>query len=233
MFTNKKDLFFDLDHTIWDFEKNANETLQELYLKYKFDELSGDPTSDAFIRTYTTNNHRLWGMYHLHQIDKPTLRRLRFEDTFTELGIDPQLFPWDFEEEYLAVCPTKTNLFPNAHETLSYLKGKYTLHLISNGFQDACERKLSGSQLNAYFETITISEVIGINKPDVRIFEHALEGGKAKKDASLMIGDNLDADVRGAQNFGMEAIYFNPLQAEVPSDIPYAIHDLKELQTLL
>ncbi len=232
MFTYKKDIFFDLDHTIWDFDRNAKETLQDLYVKYKFEDLCGDANPHHFITAYTSNNHRLWGLYHHNQIDKPTLRRLRFEDTFTELGIDPNLFPWDFEEEYLAVCPNKTNLFPNAHETLSYLKERYTLHLISNGFQEACERKLAGSQLADYFETITISEIVGINKPDARIFQHALQGGKANPDTSIMIGDNLDADVRGAQNFGMDAIYFNPLVAEVPSDVLHSITDLKELQQL-
>lgn len=233
MFTNKKDIFFDLDHTIWDFDRNASETLQELYLKYKFEDLCGQATPDAFINAYTSNNHRLWGLYHHHKIDKPTLRKLRFEDTFTQLGIDPNLFPWDFEEEYLDSCPNKTHLFPNAHETLEYLNKHYALHLISNGFQEACERKLAGSQLLGYFDTITISEVVGINKPDARIFEHALREGKANKASSMMVGDNLDADVRGAQNFGMDAVFFNPLSATVPADVAYSISDLKELQMLL
>ncbi|MCL7988020.1 YjjG family noncanonical pyrimidine nucleotidase [Sphingobacterium sp. lm-10] len=233
MFMNKKDIFFDLDHTIWDFDRNATETLEELYLKYKFEELCGQATPDAFISAYTSNNHRLWGLYHHHKIDKPTLRRLRFEDTFTQLGIDPNLFPWDFEEEYLASCPNKTHLFPHAHETLAYLKERYTLHLISNGFQEACERKLAGSQLSRYFDTITISEIVGINKPDSRIFEHALREGNASKSTSMMIGDNLDADVRGAQNFGMDAVFFNPLAAVVPNDIVHSISDLKDLQALL
>ncbi|MFD2743841.1 MULTISPECIES: YjjG family noncanonical pyrimidine nucleotidase [Sphingobacterium] len=232
MFTHKKDIFFDLDHTIWDFDRNATETLQELYVKYGFDELCGHAAPDSFITAYTSNNHRLWGLYHHNKIDKPTLRRLRFEDTFTELGIDPNLFPWDFEEEYLAVCPNKTHLFPHAHETLSYLKDRYTLHLISNGFQEACERKLAGNQLADYFDTITISELVGINKPDARIFQHALHEAKAAKQESIMIGDNLDADVRGAQNFGMDAIFFNPLSAAVPDDIEHSIADLKELQRL-
>ncbi len=232
MFTHKKDIFFDLDHTIWDFDRNAAETLKELYGKYEFAALCGRETPEDFITAYTSNNHRLWGLYHHHQIDKPTLRRLRFEDTFTELGIDPQLFPWEFEEEYLETCPNKTYLFPHAHETLAYLQERYTLHLISNGFQEACERKLAGSKLSPYFDTITISELVGINKPDARIFAHALREGNAQKESSIMIGDNLDADVRGGLNFGMDAIYFNPLAAPIPEDIPHSISDLKELQQL-
>ncbi|WKK57796.1 YjjG family noncanonical pyrimidine nucleotidase [Sphingobacterium sp. BN32] len=232
MFNDKKHLFFDLDHTIWDFDKNAEETLHDLYFKYKFDDLFNIPTSDSFIETYTVNNHRVWGLYHHGKIDKPTLRYLRFADTFTQLGVDPSMFPTEFEEEYLAICPTKTNLFPNAHETLAYLKDKYTLHLISNGFKEACEKKLEHSKLAPYFNTIVISEIVGINKPDPRIFEHALQNGQAQREQAVMIGDNIDADVRGAQNAGIEAIFFNPLEVEKPGDVNYMIKDLKELQEM-
>ena len=232
MFNDKKHLFFDLDHTIWDFDRNAEETLKELYYRYSFDEIFNSPSSEAFISTYTANSHRLWNLYHHGQIDKATLRKLRFADTFTQLGVNPELFPVEFEEEYLEICPTKTNLFPNAHETLTYLKDRYTLHLISNGFKEACEKKLKHSNLSIYFETIVISEIIGINKPDRRIFEHALNNGKAIKDEAVMIGDNIDADVRGAQNAGLEAIFFNPLEVEKPQDVNYMIKDLKELQEL-
>lgn len=232
MFTNKKDIFFDLDHTIWDFDKNAEETLHELYFKFKFDDLFQQNTADQFIGVYTVNNHRVWELYHHGKIDKTTLRKLRFADTFTELGVDPELFPTAFEEEYLAICPTKTNLFPHAIETLDYLQAKYNLHLISNGFKEACQSKLKHSNLSPYFKTIVISELFGVNKPDPRIFEHALNNGSAQKESSIMIGDNIDADVRGAQNVGMDAIFFNPVGANKPTDVNHMIIDLKELQQL-
>lgn len=232
MFQDKKHIFFDLDHTIWDFDRNAEETLHELYFRYSFDHIFNSPTSETFIATYTTNNHRLWDLYHHGKIDKPTLRKLRFADTFTQLGVNPELFPVAFEEEYLEICPTKTNLFPNAHETLGYLQDRYTLHLISNGFKEACEKKLEHSKLAPYFDTIVISEIVGINKPDRRIFEHALKNGKAIKEEAVMIGDNIDADVRGAQNAGLDAIFFNPLEVEKPQDINHMIKDLKELQQI-
>ena len=88
MFTHKKDIFFDLDHTIWDFDKNAEETLHELYFKFKFDDLFNQKTADKFIETYTINNHRVWDLYHHGKIDKPTLRKMRFADTFIEMGVD-------------------------------------------------------------------------------------------------------------------------------------------------
>lgn len=232
MFTHKKDIFFDLDHTIWDFDKNAQETLHDLYFKYKFDDLFHQKTSDRFIEVYTANNHRVWALYHHKKIDKQTLRKMRFADTFTELGVDPELFPVSFEDEYLAICPTKTNLFPNAIETLDYLKEKYNLHLISNGFKEACQSKLKYSNLKPYFKTIVISEIIGINKPDPKIFEYALQNGEAHKEHSIMIGDNIDADIRGAQNAGIEAIFFNAIGAEKPHDVNHMIVDLKELQQL-
>lgn len=232
MFQNKKHLFFDLDHTIWDFDKNAEETLHDLYYKYEFDDLFNNPSSEAFIETYTSNNHRLWGLYHHGKIDKASLRKLRFADTFSQLGVNPDLFPISFEEEYLEICPTKTNLFPHAHETLAYLQSRYSLHLISNGFKEACEKKLEHSKLSPYFNTIVISEIIGINKPDPRIFQHALTHGQANKEQAVMIGDNLDADVRGAQNAGMDAIFFNPLAQDKPDDVPHMIQDLKELQEI-
>lgn len=233
MFTAKKDIFFDLDHTIWDFDKNAHETLHELYYKYQFDVLFNHVESTPFIRAYTANNHRLWGLYHHGKIDKATLRKLRFEDTFTQLGVSVELFPKDFEEEYIAICPTKTNLFPHAHETLTYLHQEgYNLHLISNGFKEACEQKIKSTNLAPYFKTIVISEIVGINKPDPRIFAHALENGSAKKDSSVMIGDSIDADIRGAQNFGMDAIFFNPNQIEQPQDVKHMVSNLKELTTI-
>ncbi|QBR12425.1 YjjG family noncanonical pyrimidine nucleotidase [Sphingobacterium sp. CZ-2] len=232
MFKDKKHLFFDLDHTIWDFDRNAEETLHDLYYKFNFHDLFQRQNSDEFIETYTVNNHRLWDLYHHGKIDKATLRKLRFADTFSQLGVDPGLFPVAFEEEYLAICPTKTNLFPHAHETLAYLQGKYRLHLISNGFKEACEKKLEHSKLYPYFETIVISEIVGINKPDPRIFKHALDNGKAEKEHAVMIGDNLDADVRGAKNAGLEAIFFNPGDKDKPEDVEYMIVDLKELQDI-
>ncbi|MDR6737569.1 YjjG family noncanonical pyrimidine nucleotidase [Sphingobacterium sp. 2149] len=229
----KKDIFFDLDHTIWDFDKNAEESLHELYFKYKFDRLFNQESSTRFIETYTINNHRLWGLYHHGKISKPELRTARFADTFTELGVDPELFPEEFELEYLAICPQKTNLFPNAHETLTYLSDRYNLHLISNGFKEACETKLEKSDLRKYFKHIFISEVVGVNKPDPRIFEFAMATAFAQPQLSLMIGDNLDADIRGAVNAGMDAIFFNPTSAEKPEDVDHMIIDLKELQSIL
>lgn len=229
--SRKKDIFFDLDHTIWDFDKNAQETLGELFDVYRFSTL-GIPSPDIFIATYTRNNHRLWALYHNGKIDKAFLRSARFEDTFTELGVDPTLFPLAFEEDYLRICPQKTHLFPHAHETLGYLRERYTLHLISNGFKEASETKIANSDLAKYFKTIVISEVIGIHKPHPDIFHHAVNNGKTNIPQSVMVGDSIEADIRGAHNVGMESVFFNPNKQEVPDDIKLAITELEELKTL-
>lgn len=227
-----KHIFFDLDHTIWDFDKNAEEALQELYVSYRLAEV-GLNSCDAFIETYTRHNHRLWAMYHLGEITKDQLRDARFKTTFTELGLPVDLIPADFEDAYVALGPTKKNLFPHAHETLAYLQSKYTLHLISNGFKESTEMKVAGTNLACYFQNVIISEVVGVNKPDPLIFQHAVDLAGTTKEESVMIGDSIEADIRGALGFGMDAIYFNPANLEKPDDVPLQINHLKELTLML
>lgn len=224
----KKHIFFDLDHTLWDFDKNAEETLQELFAIYNFKQL-GFSSADVFIESYTKNNHHLWSQYHLGKINKEQLREARFTNTFIELGVEPELFPDSFEEDYVRLCPLKTHLFPHAIETLEYLKERYTLHLISNGFKEGTEAKISATNIEKYFSHIVISEDVGVHKPHPEIFHYALDSANANKEESVMIGDSLEADIRGAMNFGMDAIFFNPNGMPVPSDVKNQIVHLKEL----
>lgn len=223
-----KHIFFDLDHTIWDFDRNARETLLELYDSYQLENL-GLTSAENFIATYTINNHELWAQYHLGKISKEALRQERFRKTFIDLGIQPDLIPHDFEAEYVRLGPTKTNLFESAEKVLTYLKEKYHLHIISNGFKEAVVTKMSVSKLNPYFKNVVISEDVGVNKPDKAIFEYALNLAQAGKHESVMIGDSIEADVYGAQNFGMKAIYFNPFKSPKPEDVAQQIHHLEEL----
>ena len=227
-----KHLFFDLDHTIWDFDKNAEETLSELYHTYKLSDL-GLSSPDRFIEVYTHNNHQLWADYHIGKITKQKLRETRFSKTFIDLGLSPELIPERFEEDYVSICPSKTNLFPKAHETLCYLKERYSLHLISNGFKESTEQKVYNNGLDIYFENVVISEVVGFNKPDRAIFNHALNLARAGISESIMIGDSIEADIRGAQDYGMKAIYFNPERKEKPEDVQQEISCLSELMILL
>jgi len=228
---HKKHIFFDLDHTIWDFDRNAEETLNELYHTYKLSELGLNSCED-FISIYTENNHQLWADYHLGKITKDFLRAERFSKTFLQLGIHPDLVPHQFEDDYVNISPTKTNLFEGAEDVLSYLKEKYALHIISNGFKETTLTKMNLSGLNPYFDNVIISEDVGVNKPNPIIFEYALDRAKATKEESIMIGDSLEADIYGALGFGMEAIFFNPTKKEKPDDVIKEITHLEELLTL-
>ena len=227
-----KHIFFDLDHTLWDFDKNAEETLNELYSTYKLCDL-GLNSCDIFIETYTANNHQLWADYHLGKITKEALRETRFKKTFLDLGVSPGAIPAKFEDDYVDICPTKTNLFPQTHETLTYLQNKYHLHLISNGFKESTEYKVKNTNLTPYFKNVIISEVVGVNKPDKAIFEYATNKAGATADESIMIGDSIEADIRGAIGFGMDAIYFNPNFTEPPVDVKRYINHLQELVDIL
>lgn len=222
-----KHIFFDLDHTIWDFDRNAQETLLELYEAYQLKALGLN--SVDFIERYTANNHSLWQKYHLGEITKEKLRQDRFRNTFLELGVKPELIPIEFEEDYVRISPTKTNLFEGAEKVLTYLQNKYDLHIISNGFKETTLTKMDLCGLNPYFTNVIISEDVGINKPDRLIFEHAITKADAKVEESIMIGDSLEADIRGAQNFGMKAIFFNPLNIAQPEDVEWQISHLEEL----
>lgn len=225
---NIKHIFFDLDHTIWDFDRNAQETLLELYEVYQLKTL-GLHCANEFIERYTENNHRLWQQYHLGEITKERLREERFRQTFLELGIKPEHVPHQFEEDYVRISPTKTNLFSGAEKVLSYLQKKYQLHIISNGFKETTLTKMELSGLNPYFTQIIISEDIGVNKPDSKIFEYALQKASATLQESIMIGDSLEADIRGAQDFGLKAIFFNPLKINKPDDVKQEVFNLEEL----
>lgn len=223
-----KHIFFDLDHTIWDFDRNAEETLTELYQQYELATL-GLNSCTEFIKTYTENNHLLWVEYHLGNITKETLRSERFSKTFTQLGVSPEHIPAQFEDDYVRLTPIKTNLFEGSKKVLAYLQEKYTLHIISNGFKESTLTKMHHSGLNPYFSNVIISEDVGVNKPHQAIFEYALNKAAAEKHESIMIGDSLEADIRGAQGYGMKAIYFNPLNKEKPVDVDWQINHLEEL----
>lgn len=223
-----KHIFFDLDHTIWDFDKNAHETLTELYEQYELCSL-GLQSCETFIETYTENNQLLWAEYHMGRITKETLRAERFNKTFVQLGLHPEKVPQAFEDDYVRMSPKKKNLFEGSEKVLGYLQNKYTLHIISNGFKETTLIKMDLCNLNPYFTNVIISEDVGVNKPDKAIFEYALEKARAQKHESIMIGDSIEADIRGAQDFGMKAIFFNPLKKEKPADVEWQITHLEEL----
>ena len=225
-------IFFDLDHTLWDFEKNANETLHTLFERHNFAQF-GTFTVEQFVGVYSDINHALWRMYQSNKISQQQLREVRFVRTLTKLGVPEDQVPATISAEFTDILPQKTAVFPYTHEVLDYLKPNYRLHLITNGFNDIQSLKLASSNLAHYFEEVITSEHSGHLKPDPRMFRHALERTGATAAESLMIGDNLECDVLGAYNSGIDQVYFNPDKRRHFNQITHEISCLSELKDIL
>ena len=227
-----KHIFFDLDRTLWDFEKNSHTTLLELIFQFDLTE-KGIDTPESFIKKYKIHNAKLWDLYREDKINKEELRSKRFLMTLSEYGIDDKDLAEQFGLVYIKQSPLKTNLFPFSHEVLSYLKTKYTLHIITNGFEEVQYIKLAAADLKKYFDVVVTSEKAGVKKPNAQIFEFALEQANANAEQSIMIGDDLVVDVLGAKKVGMQGIYFNPNKMEHKEEVVHEIFCLSELMTLL
>lgn len=227
-FTNKTDIFFDLDHTLWDFERNSALTFKKIFTEHN---IAVDV--EAFLRYYVPVNMKYWAMYREDKIDHVTLRYKRLKEVF-------DLVPFEVKdevinlvsEEYIKYLPTFNHLFDGAVDVLEYLKPKYNLHIITNGFQEVQNGKLKNAKIEHYFDTVTNSEMAGVKKPNPKIFEYALQLAKAEKTKSLMVGDSLEADMEGAKNIGLDALFFNEARIQQPHDFPQIFH-LSELKNLL
>jgi len=210
-----KHLFFDLDHTLWDFEKNSELTFDFVLKKHQI-----SISTSQFMLFYVPTNAKYWELYRNDEISQLELRYGRFQETFKLLDytITDDLINL-ISEDYIYLLPTFTHLFPGTIEVLDYLKLHYELHIITNGFDQVQDKKMLNSGIKSYFKTITNSEKAGAKKPSPIIFNHALTTANATKNESVMIGDCIDADVNGAINFGMKAIYFNPNNTKVIQNI--------------
>lgn len=226
-----KNIYFDLDRTIWDFDKNAIETFKDIYEKYKLKDICN--SFDLFYQTYVEHNERLWAEYREGRIEKSVLSYKRFWLTLKDFEVDDLELAKEISADYIAISPTKKELFPYAHETLEYLQKKYNLYVITNGFNEVQFTKLKNSELDKYFLQIFTSENAGAQKPNPIIFEHAVAEANANKDESIMIGDDLKVDILGAKEFGLDQVYFNPLKIEHSEEITHEISSLKELQEIL
>lgn len=227
-------VFFDLDHTLWDFEKCAHETLEELFVEYRLEQL-GINHLPTFLNTFTRINKHLWQLYDQNQISKEEIRKKRFPLIFESLGIKNVSFLADLEREYLFRCPQKPYLIPHSIEILSYLhkKGSYHLHVITNGFADVQHTKMKSSKIDHFFKHIITSECSGYKKPDKQMFEFAFQRTQAHPSEAIMIGDNLETDIRGALETGMTAVFFNPQKTSHQTNVHYEINCLLELKAIL
>lgn len=222
------DVFFDLDHTLWDFEKNSALAFGTIFEKHKI-----EVNLEQFLGHYVPINLKYWEWYRKETITQSQLRFGRLKDTFDLLDFKIEDEKVVFlSEEYVCYLPQFNHLFDGAIELLDYLKPKYNLHIITNGFHEIQSNKLNNSNINHYFRTITNSEMAGVKKPNPLIFEYALNKANAKKENSIMIGDCMEADINGALDFGLDAILFNENGSEIHQNIKQVSH-LLELKKYL
>lgn len=222
------DVFFDLDHTLWDFEKNSALTFEKILSQNKV-----NVALDDFLEVYVPANLAFWKLYREEKITKEELRYQRLKSVFDKLqmGISDEMVN-KLSIDYIQYLSTFNHLFPNTIEILEYLKPKYRLHIITNGFQEIQETKMRNSNIDRYFDLIVNSEMAGVKKPNPLIFQLALNLANTKSKNSVMIGDSLEADILGAKGLGLHTLHFNA-HNEQPHDFCPMISDLGEIKAFL
>ena len=222
------DVFFDLDHTLWDFEKNSALTFEKILLENQI------PVDlDDFLKVYVPNNLVYWRLFREDKISKTDLRYQRLKVTFDSLGLKvSDVVINHLSEEYIAHLSSNNHLFPNTIEVLNYLKPKYQLHIITNGFQEVQDKKIKNSNIDSFFTHVINSEMAGVKKPNPIIFELALHKANTVPEKSLMIGDSLEADIIGAKASGFHVLHFNAHNEE-RHNICDIITELDEIKSYL
>ena len=227
-----KHIFFDLDHTLWDYEQNSEESLRELYALHGLADF--DLFSEmAFLEKFTKVNYQLWHQYNEGQIEREDIRQFRFRRVLQQLGLEDEALATRLSADYLDLCPNKNKLLPYALETLAYLGERYELSIITNGFTEIQVKKLKGSKIDHYFKSVTTSDGANSRKPSKAIFDFAIEQAKSKPSESLMVGDNLEADVAGAMGAAIDAVYFNPKATPHQAPVTYEVSCLSTLMNML
>ena len=226
-----KYVFIDLDDTLWDFHANAKSTLHEIYeeknLAHHFENF------DQYFNIYAKRNLELWEMYGRGEITKDELNFERFLHPLTQVGIGNEALAKQIGKEYLDLLPTRSALLPYAKELLDYLFPKYPLTIVSNGFIEVQYKKLKSCQLEQYFNHVVLSEAAKALKPDKRIFEYALRLNSASAKETIMIGDSYEADIKGAQNAGIDQIYINTNTIITTLSATFKISNLSEIKGIL
>ncbi|TDB63613.1 YjjG family noncanonical pyrimidine nucleotidase [Arundinibacter roseus] len=228
-----KHLFFDLDHTLWDFERNSTESLTEVYHLFKMQEL-GIPSHEQFITTYLKINYQLWAQLDQGLIAHSDIRENRFKLVLSELGVPSPPNFRTMEDAYIELLPTKSYLLDGALDVLDYARERgYDLHIITNGFDFIQDKKLRSSGIVQYFTHLITNENAQARKPDRRIFDYAITCAGAQCAECLMIGDNWVADILGAKRFGMDTVFYNPAGHMFDEAPTYEVRHLNELKDIL
>lgn len=225
-------LFFDLDHTLWDFEKNSSESLEDIY--YKSDLKQHGVTSiKLFIQSFLRINTALWDAFDRGTLHHAYIRENRFKMVFDELGLACPSNHVEIGEIYLNTLPEKKHLLKGALDILNYVTDKgYSVHIVTNGFNDIQAKKISSSGISHFFKNVITFENANAKKPDPKIFAYALEMANALPEESIMIGDNWVADVMGAKQFGLDTVYLNPAGLSFDESPTYDIRRLEELKLI-
>ncbi len=228
---NYEHIFFDLDHTLWDYDTNTSEAVFELFEYYDFKSL---PVSrEDFLRQFHEANNYLWDLYNHGHIDRMYLRHNRFKMIMEKLGFDERFVPEGIGEKYLSVAPSKNGLVDGAMDILQYLASNYQMHIISNGFDDVQYRKMEASGILHFFNKIITSDNSGFRKPQKEIFHFAMSRAESTFDNSIFIGDNPTTDIAGAISAEMDVIYYNPHKDPHEFKVTYEIVSLREIRNLL
>ncbi|MFV0468459.1 MAG: YjjG family noncanonical pyrimidine nucleotidase [Dysgonomonas sp.] len=225
-------LFFDLDDTLWDTAQNSRESMYEIYTRYNWGEFY--PSFDGFYSTYLNYNTQLWDQYNKGLIKKNDLMNYRFQKLFEKYRSFSDAVSRLINDAFMHNTSLKSKTIRGSIDLLKKLKGKFKMCIISNGFSEVQYTKMKQAGLIEFFDKIYLSDVIGINKPDARIFDFALADASADRSTSIMIGDTLDTDILGALNSGIDQVWFNPQKMNTENIKPtYEITELHQLNQIL
>lgn len=221
-----KHIFFDLDNTLWDFRKSSELALQETFNSFGL--IAEFNNYIIFHKIYAHHNQRMWAKYYNNAITREELVISRFKATLKERAVNEPELAEDMNRMYMDLCFKHTSLYPNTLETLRYLKQQnYSCHAISNGFGEVQMQKIELCGLGEFLKTVTCSEDVGICKPHKGIFKHALDKAGASKNSSIMVGDDLNTDIKGARNFGLKAFHLSSAKSDINiSSITELVHIL-------
>ncbi|MDD9138836.1 noncanonical pyrimidine nucleotidase, YjjG family [Fructobacillus sp. CRL 2054] len=225
-------LIFDLDDTLLDFKGGEVADIKELVQKHA--QLSGDALEEA-LSTYQAINSNLWYQYEMKTIERDTIFKERFPKTLAELKLADQVDAKQMEADYAYLRDHNYRMLDGAKELLQNLHGRYRILAGTNGQEETQLRRLKETGLMPYFDQIFTSEGLGVAKPDALFFEKIFASRPdVDKENTIMIGDGLYSDMLGGQNAGIETIWLNLTQKELPESIhPNRIaHSLQELSEM-